>query len=182
MAASIDSGEKTVEEDDIVGGDDEAAPPRRSPVSHAMNSELKIVVDVVEAKKELDLVPSSLQLSLARHIISLECEATVTEQIKCNRAFFNGDSEIELPQLHQDDGQDFVEMSEYGEEVTWTTDLVSESNYRSLRITAASRNEQSTTRRSSHRIFTVLIHADVELGIAWLTGDVGGGADSFRLC
>ncbi|KAG2239303.1 hypothetical protein Bca52824_090163 [Brassica carinata] len=163
MAASIDSGEKTVEEDDIVGGDDEAAPPRRSPVSHAMNSELKIVVDVVEAKKELDLVPSSLQLSLARHIISLECEATVTEQIKCNRAFFNGDSEIELPQLHQDDGQDFVEMSD-------------------LRITAASRNEQSTTRRSSHRIFTVLIHADVELGIAWLTGDVGGGADSFRLC
>ncbi|KAL0864401.1 hypothetical protein Bca101_043519 [Brassica carinata] len=82
MAASIDSREKTVGEDDRVGGDDEAAPPPpQSPVSHTMDSELKIVVDVVEAKKELNLVPSSLQLSLARHMYSLECEATMTEQI-----------------------------------------------------------------------------------------------------
>ncbi|KAG2328528.1 hypothetical protein Bca52824_011256 [Brassica carinata] len=87
MAASIDSREKTVGEDDRVGGDDEAAPPPpQSPVSQ-MDSELKIVVDVVEAKKELDLVPSSLHLSLARHMYSLECEATMTEQIKFFKDF-----------------------------------------------------------------------------------------------
>ena len=36
----------------------------------------------VEVKKELDLVPSSPQLSLARHLYSPECEAAVNEQIK----------------------------------------------------------------------------------------------------
>ncbi|KAL0724834.1 hypothetical protein Bca4012_039433 [Brassica carinata] len=35
----------------------------------------------VEVKKELDLVPSSPQLSLARHMYSPECEAAVNEQI-----------------------------------------------------------------------------------------------------
>ncbi|KAL0805566.1 hypothetical protein Bca101_098057 [Brassica carinata] len=35
----------------------------------------------VEVKKELDLVPSSPQLSLARHLYSPECEAAVNEQI-----------------------------------------------------------------------------------------------------
>lgn len=35
-----------------------------------------------EVKKELDLVPSSPQLSLARHMYSPECEAAVNEQIK----------------------------------------------------------------------------------------------------
>ncbi|KAG2328851.1 hypothetical protein Bca4012_021523 [Brassica carinata] len=34
-----------------------------------------------EVKKELDLVPSSPQLSLARHLYSPECEAAVNEQI-----------------------------------------------------------------------------------------------------
>ncbi|KAF8102022.1 hypothetical protein N665_0201s0313 [Sinapis alba] len=34
-----------------------------------------------EVKKELDLVPSSPQLSLARHMYSPECEAAVNEQI-----------------------------------------------------------------------------------------------------
>lgn len=35
-----------------------------------------------EVKKELDLVPSGQQLSLARHLYSPECEAAVNEQIK----------------------------------------------------------------------------------------------------
>ncbi|KAH0850694.1 hypothetical protein HID58_093607 [Brassica napus] len=43
----------------------------------------------VEVKKELDLVPSSPELSLARHMYSLECEAAVNEQVfqglKCGR-------------------------------------------------------------------------------------------------
>ncbi|KAG2298982.1 hypothetical protein Bca52824_035454 [Brassica carinata] len=67
---------------------------------------------------------------------------------RCNRAFFNGDSEIELPQLHQDDGQDFAEMSEYGEEVTWTTDLVLESDHGE----ELKPPQLSTTRSSNHHI------------------------------
>lgn len=35
-----------------------------------------------EVKKELDLVPSGPQISLARHLYSPECEAAVNEQIK----------------------------------------------------------------------------------------------------
>jgi ferritin heavy chain len=35
-----------------------------------------------EVKKEMDLVPSGQQLSLARHLYSPECEAAVNAQIK----------------------------------------------------------------------------------------------------
>ncbi|KAJ4880678.1 Ferritin protein [Raphanus sativus] len=43
----------------------------------------------VEVKKELDLVPSSLKLSLAQHMYSLKCEAALNEQffqgLECGR-------------------------------------------------------------------------------------------------
>uniref|UniRef100_M4DCZ3 Uncharacterized protein n=1 Tax=Brassica campestris TaxID=3711 RepID=M4DCZ3_BRACM len=107
---------------------------------------------------------------------------------RCNRAFFNGDSKSEPPQLHRDDEQDFAEMSE---ETTWTTYLVVGPKHEEelkppqlhrARIPAASQDELARrgtrTTAASPSSFPPMISSE---SMVWLTGGRGGGADSFCL-